>query len=173
MAARLAVTVATLAALGACAQQRPAPAPVPQATLAPRPVPPPPPRTVTGWRDAPITPGTWNWVNAGNRSIASFAASGAAPMLTMSCDPGSRQVSLIRAGTATATAPMAIATTDGGRTITATTNGQTLVATLAATDRLLDSIAFSRGRFAVEMAGLATLYLPSSPELSRVIEDCR
>lgn len=40
-------------------------------------------------------------------------------------------------------------------------------------DPLLDAMAFSRGRFALETAGLPTLYLPSWPELSRVIEDCR
>ena len=172
MAARFAVTVATLAALAACAQPRPAPSPTPQASPAPRSAP-PPPRIVTGWRDTPITPGAWSWADTGGRSTASFAAPGAAPLLTMSCDRSARQVSLIRPGTATAAVPMAVATTDGGRTINALPSGHTLMATLAATDRLLDSIAFSRGRFAVEMPGLATLYLPSSPELSRVMEDCR
>jgi len=44
---------------------------------------------------------------------------------------------------------------------------------LSARDPLLDAIAFSRGRFALEAAGLETLYLPAWPELSRVIEDCR
>ena len=45
--------------------------------------------------------------------------------------------------------------------------------TLAARDGLLDAMAFSRGRFAVETAGLPTLYVPSWTEVSRVIEDCR
>ena len=44
---------------------------------------------------------------------------------------------------------------------------------LTARDPLLDAMAFSRGRFAVEAAGMATLYVPSWPEVSRVIEDCR
>ncbi len=121
----------------------------------------------------PITPGVWSWADASGRSTASFAARGAAPLLAMSCDALARQVSLIRPGTATAAVPVAIATTDGGRTINAVPSGQNLVAVLASTDRLLDSIAFSRGRFAVDLPGLATLYLPSSPELSRIIEDCR
>jgi len=34
-------------------------------------------------------------------------------------------------------------------------------------------MAFSRGRFALETAGQETLYLPSWPEISRVVEDCR
>lgn len=48
-----------------------------------------------------------------------------------------------------------------------------LATTLSARDSLLDAIALSRGRFAVEAAGLPTLYLPSWAEVSRVIEDCR
>jgi hypothetical protein len=43
----------------------------------------------------------------------------------------------------------------------------------APNDPLLDAMAFSRGRFAVETAGKPTLYVPSWPEVSRVIEDCR
>jgi hypothetical protein len=34
-------------------------------------------------------------------------------------------------------------------------------------------MAYSRGRFAVEINGLPTLYLPSWAEVGRVIEDCR
>ena len=48
-----------------------------------------------------------------------------------------------------------------------------VTAELPARDPALDAIAFSRGRFALETAGLATLYLPSWPEISRVVEDCR
>lgn len=40
-------------------------------------------------------------------------------------------------------------------------------------DPILDALAFSRGRFAIEVTGQPTLYLPSWPELSRVVEDCR
>ena len=40
-------------------------------------------------------------------------------------------------------------------------------------DPLLDAMAFSRGRFMVEMGGAQTLVLPAWSELGRVIEDCR
>mgnify|MGYP006891167444 CR=1 FL=1 len=43
---------------------------------------------------------------------------------------------------------------------------------LNATDPLLDAMALTKGRFAVEV-GAAKLYLPSWAEVSRVIEDCR
>lgn len=48
-----------------------------------------------------------------------------------------------------------------------------LIVELGAQDRLLDAMAFSRGRFAVETGGLPTLYLPAWAEVTRVIEDCR
>ena len=38
---------------------------------------------------------------------------------------------------------------------------------------LLDAMAFSRGRFAIDVNGLPSLYLPAWPEVGRVIEDCR
>ena len=48
-----------------------------------------------------------------------------------------------------------------------------LAVTLDARDPLLDAMAFSRGRFAIEVAGQPALYLPSWSEVGRVIEDCR
>jgi hypothetical protein len=53
------------------------------------------------------------------------------------------------------------------------TESANLAATLPARDSLLDAMALSRGRFAVEASGLPTLYLPSWAEVSRVVEDCR
>jgi hypothetical protein len=48
-----------------------------------------------------------------------------------------------------------------------------LIAELPSRDPLLDAMAFSKGRFAIETPGLPTLYIPSWPEVTRVIEDCR
>jgi len=55
----------------------------------------------------------------------------------------------------------------------ASAQSRDLAVTLSVRDSLLDAIALSRGRFAVEAAALPTLYLPSWAEVSRVIEDCR
>ena len=44
---------------------------------------------------------------------------------------------------------------------------------LAVRDPLLDAMAFSRGRFMLEVAGFPALYLPAWAEVGRVIEDCR
>ena len=40
-------------------------------------------------------------------------------------------------------------------------------------DPLLDAMAVTRGRFAVETTGLSTLYLPPWAEVTRAIESCR
>ena len=49
----------------------------------------------------------------------------------------------------------------------------TIGLSLDARDPLLDAMIFSRGRFAVEAGALPTLYLPSWPEMGKVVEDCR
>lgn len=72
--------------------------------------------------------------------------------------------------------PLALVTTSTTRALLSQPAADTpgwLVATFQPGDPILDAIAFSRGRFAFEAAGLPTLYLPSWPEVSRVIEDCR
>jgi hypothetical protein len=48
-----------------------------------------------------------------------------------------------------------------------------LSADLSSYDSLLDSMASSRGRFVVSVAGQPALVVPPWPEVARVIEDCR
>ena len=48
-----------------------------------------------------------------------------------------------------------------------------VVARFALDDRLLDAMAFTRGRFTVEQPGATPLVLPPWAEVGRVIEDCR
>lgn len=108
----------------------------------------------------------------GSRSVARFAGGA----LVMSCDPAARTVTLLRQGTGRGAVPVTILAYDIARPL----NGTPIVGPppaiaviLPANDSILDAMAFTRGRFAVETAGLPTLYVPSWPELSRVIEDCR
>jgi len=68
---------------------------------------------------------------------------------------------------------MRVLTETTSRVLDAAPDGGSVAAVLPARDPLLDAMAFSKGRFAVEVAGLPTLYLPSWIEVSRVIEDCR
>jgi hypothetical protein len=69
---------------------------------------------------------------------------------------------------------MTVRTETAQRVLAAQQSTPALVAVaVAANDPLLDAMALSKGRFAVEVEGEPTLYLPSHAEVSRVIEDCR
>jgi hypothetical protein len=145
----------------------------------PRPVsviPAPLPKPPADWRDAPQTTGDWTWSLKAGKSTAEFAPRGAAPLASLVCDRGGRQVLLSRGGSGEGHVAMAITTTTGTRPLLSEpllSQPGWLTVTLRPGDPILDAIAFSRGRFAFEAAGQPTLYLPAWPELSRVIEDCR
>jgi hypothetical protein len=120
--------------------------------------------------DVPATPGDWVYRMAGRESLAEFRGQGAAPLFSIACaSPG--QVRLAATGQASTNA-MTIRTEELTRAINATPASGTVAATLPARDPLLAAMAFSKGRFAVESPGLATLYLPAWPEVTRVVEDC-
>lgn len=174
---RAVVAIGAALIAASCAAPPPPPAPAPVVSQ-PRAVPPPPPlpRSPADWRDAPQTPGTWNWSLVAGRSTATYGMPGRAPLASLSCHRASGEVLLGRAGTATAAVPVAVATTALRRPLLSDPERSPtgwLMVPISARDPLLDAIAFSRGRFALEAAGLETLYLPSWPEISRVIEDCR
>ncbi len=163
-------------AISACVPPapQPTPTPAPQPTRAPAPPPPPPVAEMptpppANWMDAPQTPGDWHYRSTGATTRASFSDSGGAPSFEMVCEGGG-QVRLLRQGTGGA---MRILTETTERTLPATAREGATAAALPARDSLLDAMAFSKGRFAVEVAGLQTLFLPAWPEVTRVIEDCR
>ena len=154
----------------------PAPAPAPVATQAP-----PPPQTTlppaTNWIDRPQTAGTWTYSQDGNESRAFFGTPGA-PLMIIRCDARSRQVGIGRI-TSTArrtTTAMRISAETTARDLVATpiASAQPLVGVvLDARDPLLDAMAITRGRFALEVEGEPGLYVPAWAEVTRVIEDCR
>jgi hypothetical protein len=83
---------------------------------------------------------------------------------------------MIRPGTGADPTAMSVTTTNGSQPLSARPAGgatSMLIVSIPARDPLLDAIVFSRGRFAVETRGMAPLYLPSWPEVARVVEDCR
>ena len=173
---RIALGLLTLAVLGGCvAERKVAPTPAPSPTMRPAPLPPvvaPP----ADWRDAEFTPGDWSHSPETTGSTASYGAPGSGLLLTLRCDRATRQVVLTRAGAASGSVPLSVITTSASRAFTATAqDGATPRLTVAFTPRepILDAIAFSRGRFAIEVPGLPTLTLPAWPEIGRVIEDCR
>ena len=164
-----------VAVVGCVPRQAPTPPPKQQPTQRPpRPVPPPPP-PARDWRDIPLTPGQWFYREEAGASQALFGAANSEAQFIVRCDKGRQQVALWREGVGTA-GSMVVRTTFTARNLPAATQREPLAYTIAALgprEPILDSIAFSRGRFTVEVPGLPTLIIPSWPEPARVIEDCR
>jgi hypothetical protein len=122
--------------------------------------------------DVPATPGDWTYANG----LARFGEPASGARLTLRCDRPAGVVEIARAGEAAAALPMIIRAELMERGVDATpaqSDPPSIVARVPARDPLLDAMAFSKGRFAVEVGGLETLYVPSWPEVTRVIEDCR
>ncbi|GGC10148.1 hypothetical protein GCM10011494_31010 [Novosphingobium endophyticum] len=157
--------------LASCVPQvsEPPPRQAPTPATAPVPAPAPVAKPAADWRDAPITPGDWQWGVTGLVSTANFAAG----QFIMRCAREQGAVSLMRSGSASAPVTITIRTESGARALTAVPVAGGMAVSVPARDPLLDAIALSRGRFAVEAAGTPPLYIPSWTEISRVIEDCR
>jgi hypothetical protein len=173
---RTASAALACAALAACVptpQPTPTPVPVPTPTPTPRPVATPTPvPTYSSWMDVPATPGDW-YYQAG---AARFGPPQSEASLVLRCDRAAGAVEIARSGQAAAPLQMVIRTEAIERGVAASPAGSELpaiVGRVPARDPLLDAMAFSKGRFAIEVAGLPTLYVPSYPEVTRVIEDCR
>ncbi|RHW18329.1 hypothetical protein D1610_07655 [Sphingomonas gilva] len=172
------LVLAPLIALAACVRPSappPAPAPVRPAP-APTPAPPPTPAPLSSdWRDWPITPGTWSYRADPRGSVALFGEPGSEARLTLRCDRQAGRVYLSRAGDGPASS-MTVRTTSTTRALPVRpVQGATpyIAAELGPRDPLLDAMAFSRGRFIVETAGLPYLAVPAWAEVARVTEDCR
>lgn len=126
------------------------------------------------WADRPVTPGTWRYERDGRGSRALFGQVGQDALVVLRCDAGAGRMYLSRAGAETA--PLTVRTTAVTRALAVQPTGGTppyAAVALAVRDPLLDAMAFSRGRVAVEQAGTAVLTLPSWAEIARVVEDCR
>lgn len=126
--------------------------------------------------DAPATPGTWRYeINAGG-PVAVFIGSQGTGEFVMSCNRPVGEVSFWRAGQSPTPLIMTIRSETAARSfrvVQAEDTNPYLTTRVAGRDPLLDAMALSKGRFAVETQGLPTLYLPAWAEVSRVIEDCR
>ena len=106
-----------------------------------------------------LAAGQWSYVPTATGSESRFGGS-----LSIRCDRVARVVVVQRIGAA----PAALTIATSAVTQTLPVSGQ-----VAASDRLLDAIAFSRGRFLVAGGAGPVLAVPSWPEAARSIEDCR
>jgi len=160
--------------IAGCVSPPPPEPPRPRPTFAPPPLPLPPPPAPADWRDWPVTPGTWTYARDTRGSRALFGVANAAARLVMRCDLAERRVNLSRGGSSPA--PLAVLTSSTTRAVPVRTIGgaaPSVAAAFAPNDPLLDAMAFSRGRFAIEQAGAPPLVVPAWAEIGRVIEDCR
>ncbi|MGK2909299.1 MAG: hypothetical protein ACSLE1_05820 [Sphingobium sp.] len=122
-----------------------------------------------------MTAGIWRYQQAGVSSSATFGVAGAHPVLTLRCEMPSRQVVFVPAAARVA-GQMIVRTTFGAASWplqASSANPAQLVAVRAGSDAALDQIAFSRGRFVIEVPGAAPLVLPTWAEITRIVEDCR
>lgn len=126
------------------------------------------------YSNATATPGGWAYRAQAGQSAAHFMDSSGTIRLFVTCTLANRTVTLSRTSSAPASS-LTIWTDTAERTLPARfePNAMRVTAGVQAADRLLDSIAFSRGRFAVSMPGFAPLVLVPGPEAARVFEDCR
>ncbi|MGB7409474.1 MAG: hypothetical protein WA908_13300 [Pontixanthobacter sp.] len=167
----------------ACCAPAPAPAPTPQPVQQPIPAPTPPVAVVPqfeNWLDAPQTPGDWRYVQEPGETLAVFGTGASDTQFAIVCRRASNVIGLVRPQAAQNTdqsvRPLIIRTETAERTVSAEPQSgpdPRLIAQLQPRDPLLDAMALSRGRFAVQTVGMPTLYLPAWPEVTRVIEDCR
>ena len=176
---RVVGVMAALCSLFACVPRREVPpaAPPPPTT---QPVTPPAPAAtvpppVVEWIDAPAATGAWFYQSDAEGPRALFGVPNSEGIFIVRCDPAARTITLSREGVGSGDR-LTIRTTSLTRSLPASARNDPLpaiTATLPAQDPLLDAIAFSRGRFAVEAAGAERLVLPAWAEPARVIEDCR
>ena len=153
-------------------QQAPAPTPSPTPVAASQP-------KYESWMDAPRTPGDWSYyaemVGNSRYGVASYNSPDGTQLFTIMCS-GSGNIVLQRWVDSVGQLPLTIRTETTERTIMAPRDpeGRKMVAAVVRpTDPLLDAMALTKGRFAVETSGKPTLYLPAWAEVTRVIEDCR
>ena len=105
------------------------------------------------------SPGQWLYLPGASGSESRFGN-----LLSVRCERAARTVVVQRIGTTPSA--LTIATSAVLRTLPV--GGR-----IAASDPLLDAIAFSRGRFLVAGGAGGVLAVPSWPEAARSIEDCR
>jgi len=130
-----------------------------------------PAATVADWANAPLTPGGWVYHRTASnaRSRATFGPRGA-PLFEIACT-NQGNIALFRHG-ATAGA-ITVRTSATLKQMTGNALAAGLSVAVPEDDAILDAMAFSRGRYAIEAPRVATIIVPAWPELARVVEDCR
>lgn len=180
-AGAIAVTFGLAACIPASEAPAPTPPPVARPAPAPTPIPPPPPviqePVYDSYLDAPQTPGMWSYADDPRETLATYGVGNDFSFIVR-CDKSTRQIGLGKVVQSGPLGPraMSISTETVTRQLDARPVGGSVpivAATLNPRDPLLDAMAITKGRFAVQVEGERSLYIPAWVEVSRVIEDCR
>ncbi len=118
--------------------------------------------------------GVWTYVRDARGSIARFGAAGRNALLTIRCETAGARIFMSVPGNAPAR--MTLRSTESAKAYDAAPVGSQppyVAAEVAANDRQLDAMAFSRGRILIGLVGAPDLIVPIQPEFARVVEDCR
>lgn len=126
------------------------------------------------WLDWPASQGAWVYRQDERGSIALFGPAGGDALVTLRCDQRLGRVFLSRRGNIGT--ELTVRTSSTSKTVPLRSTGGIppyVAADLQPNDPLLDAIAYSRGRFALEVPGLLNIAIPVWSEIGRVTEDCR
>ena len=144
--------------------QKPAPAPTRPAIQQP----------AGHWTDWTIAAGAWVYRRDDRGSIALYGTPGADALVTLRCDNARARLFLSRASDVGGTMTVRTSSTSKAITVQPTGGKPAYAASeIGVSDPLLDAIAFSRGRIALELSGAQNIAIPVWSEIGRVVEDCR
>ena len=123
---------------------------------------------------SPVSPGSWAYRSVTGGSEAAFVDGTGTIRMVVACGKLTRLVTLSRISAAPA-ATLSFWTSSATRNLSSRFDQPSgrIIAQVGAMDPLLDALAFSRGRFAVSMPGMAALIMPAGTEIAHVVEDCR
>jgi hypothetical protein len=167
-----------LALLAACSAPPPSVPGSESSTQIPSASPSPPPVTAApagSWLDWPIAPGDWVYRQDDRGSIALFGDAGGDALVTLRCDVLRDRVYLTRKS-AQAASNFTLRSSARLKSLAAVTTGGSLpyiAAEILPDDPILDALAYSRGRIALETDGELPVALPVWSEIGRIVEDCR
>ena len=118
--------------------------------------------------------GSWSYRSLPTATEATFTDTSAAQRLIIRCNRAGRTVSIVRTGVPAAAATLSVWTSSASRALPSRYLAtKQLIADVAATDPILDAIAFSRSGFATAASDAPLLVVPTWREPARVVEDCR
>jgi hypothetical protein len=118
--------------------------------------------------------GSWVYRRDERGSIALFGAMGSDALVTLRCDKTRARLFFSRASEFGGTMTVRTSSTSKDIMVQPTGGRPAYAASeIGVGDPILDAMAFSRGRIALELNGALNIAIPVWSEIGRVVEDCR